>query len=259
MPMPVLRTTELIGAPPSVVLAALCSPDVRGRRNAAGVRSCGPGDPAGFPVPLPRMRVTRLDADGLSARGAARFDARVSGDPAGTVLACELDWPSPGGVLLRPVLARALSRFVARVRAVAVRLSAAQVVVGAAVLRDGRVLAQQRRYPARDAGRWELPGGRVEPGESDVDALCRECAEELGVGVRADDPLGVDVALPGGALLRVYSAVLTTPEAVPEAREHRAVRWLAPSELSDVDWLDADRVLLGRLRELLCFGAARDG
>lgn len=39
-------------------------------------------------------------------------------------------------------------------------------VVGAAIVRDGRVLAARRTFPAEAAGRWELPGGKVEPGET---------------------------------------------------------------------------------------------
>ena len=60
-----------------------------------------------------------------------------------------------------------------------------QVVVATAILRGGQVLAQQRAFPRADAGRWEFPGGRVDPGESEQDAVVRECREELGVEVVA--------------------------------------------------------------------------
>jgi 8-oxo-dGTP diphosphatase len=76
------------------------------------------------------------------------------------------------------------------------------MVVAAAVVRDGRVLAQQRAFPPEVAGRWELPGGRVEPGESVADALVRECRKELAIGVVPGEQLGPDVPLPGGYLLR---------------------------------------------------------
>jgi len=56
-------------------------------------------------------------------------------------------------------------------------------VVGAAIIRDGRVLAARRTSPAAAAGRWEFPGGKVEPGETREAALVREVAEELGCRV----------------------------------------------------------------------------
>ena len=58
-----------------------------------------------------------------------------------------------------------------------------RIVVGAAIVHDGRLLAARRSAPADLAGGWELPGGKVEPGESEADALVRECREELGVAV----------------------------------------------------------------------------
>ncbi|MCT2587485.1 NUDIX domain-containing protein [Actinophytocola sp. S1-96] len=125
------------------------------------------------------------------------------------------------------------------------------MVVGAAIRRGRTVLAQQRAYPATAAGRWELPGGRVEPGESDVDAVVRECAEELGVGVRVGAAVGPDVALSERKVLRIYRAELVDPLAEPHPHDHQALRWLTAGRLGQVDWLPADRVLVPALRRLL--------
>lgn len=125
-----------------------------------------------------------------------------------------------------------------------------RVIVGAAVVRSGSLLAQQRSYPAEAAGLWELPGGRVEPGESDAEALRRECSEELAVVVRVLERVGPEVELPGGSVLRIYAATLTG-DGEPHPVEHRALRWLTAADLDSVEWLPADRVLLPDFRELL--------
>jgi 8-oxo-dGTP diphosphatase len=124
----------------------------------------------------------------------------------------------------------------------------APVVVGAALVDGaGRVLAAQRAAPPELAGRWEFPGGKVEPGESETAALVRECREELGVEVELVARLGEDLPVElGGAVLRVWTGRIVA--GTPAATEHAALRWLDASELDDVDWLPADRPLLDLLR-----------
>jgi 8-oxo-dGTP diphosphatase len=100
-----------------------------------------------------------------------------------------------------------------------------RVVVGAAIVRDGRVLAARRTAPAETAGRWEFPGGKVDDGESD-----------------AEEPIGP-------YLLRVAIATLDGGEPAPT--EHDELRWLAPDELDDVDWLEGDRPFLAELSQVL--------
>ncbi|HET9118337.1 MAG TPA: ATP-binding protein, partial [Pseudonocardiaceae bacterium] len=125
------------------------------------------------------------------------------------------------------------------------------LVVAVALLRDGRVLAQRRAFPPETAGRWELPGGRAEPGESAVAALIRECREELAVDVVPGEQIGPDVPLPSGSALRVHIARLARPDATPVPVEHAALRWVDLTELAELDWLEADRVVLPDLAALL--------
>lgn len=128
------------------------------------------------------------------------------------------------------------------------------VVVAGAVLRGNRVLAQQRAFPPDVVGRWELPGGLVEPAESARDALVRECREELAVEVVPGEQLGPDVPLAGGYLLRIYVARLADPSATPVPVEHASLRWVSATELAELDWLDADRAVLPDLEALLRAG-----
>ena len=123
--------------------------------------------------------------------------------------------------------------------------------MGAAIIHNGSVLACERTAPPEVAGRWEFPGGKVEPGESDEVALARECAEELAVKVEVGEQIGPSVPLAHGrAVLRVYLARLLD-EGVPEALEHVAIRWLTADELDDVHWLPADAPIVAALRPLL--------
>jgi len=130
------------------------------------------------------------------------------------------------------------------------------VVVGTVIVAGDAVLAQQRDWPVDAAGRWEFPGGRVEPGETEPEAVVRECREELGARVRVGARIGPDVPLPNGWTLRIYTAVLAGDER-PVAREHRAVRWVTAAELADLDWLEPDRVVLPYVAGLLAATADR--
>ena len=125
------------------------------------------------------------------------------------------------------------------------------MIVAAIIILDGRVLACERSAPREVAGRWEFPGGKVEPGESDEAALARECVEELGVRVRVGERVGPDVPLAHGrAVLRVFRVTLLDGD-VPRALEHAAMRWLGPDELTSVPWLPADAPIVAELPILL--------
>jgi 8-oxo-dGTP diphosphatase len=126
-----------------------------------------------------------------------------------------------------------------------------RIIVGAAIIEDGRVLACARSEPPEFAGRWEFPGGKVEIGESDIEALERECVEELNVKVEIGSRVGGDVQLGHGwAVLRVYAARLTGG-ARPQRLEHLELRWLAANELDTVDWLPADAPIVAALPPFL--------
>ena len=85
------------------------------------------------------------------------------------------------------------------------------IVVAGALIEGGALLVAQRARPPELAGRWELPGGKVAPGESDADALARELREELGIDVAVGPRLGADVALSPSTTLRASSVPSTCP------------------------------------------------
>lgn len=113
-------------------------------------------------------------------------------------------------------------------------------VVAAEIERDGRYLITQRGPNARMPLLWEFPGGRVEDGETDAQALARELREEMGisveVGVRS---LHVSHEYDGYTLdLLVYRAS-TVDE--PRALRVHAFRWVRPEEFDQYEFPGADQ------------------
>lgn len=128
---------------------------------------------------------------------------------------------------------------------------ATRLVVGAAVVHRGRVLAARRADRPGRPGGWEFPGGKCEPGETPEAALIREVREELGCEVRVTDRLDGSQPVGPGMELVVLLAELVDGEPVPRDAEHDALRWLGPDELDALPWLPADVPFLEQLAQLL--------
>jgi 8-oxo-dGTP diphosphatase len=136
-----------------------------------------------------------------------------------------------------------------------------RLVVAAAIVDHSeagdRLLCARRSAPPRFAGRFELPGGKVEPGEDPVDALHREIAEELGVrievGALLPGPLDGDWPIVDDMTMRVWWARLVT--GTPRALEdHDELRWETAADLTGLDWLDADVPIAAALARHLTAG-----
>jgi 8-oxo-dGTP diphosphatase len=113
-------------------------------------------------------------------------------------------------------------------------------VVSAALLRDGCLLAARRTEPPALAGGWELPGGKVEPGETDEEALVREIREELGVDVALGARVGGDWPL-GRYVMRVWLATVAGGGEPAAVEQHDAVTWVRLDDIGSVEWLPGDR------------------
>ncbi|MFE5335259.1 (deoxy)nucleoside triphosphate pyrophosphohydrolase [Isoptericola sp. NPDC056573] len=137
-------------------------------------------------------------------------------------------------------------------------MTARRLVVAAAIVDDldrpARLLAARRSRPEHLVGRWEFPGGKVDPGETPVEALHRELMEELGVRVQLGDELpGPDDGawiITDRHVLRLWLAAVTDGDPRPLV-EHDDLRWLDRTSLLDVDWLDGDVRIVEQLDAVL--------
>ena len=114
------------------------------------------------------------------------------------------------------------------------------LLVTAAVLVDcaGRVLMQQRPSGRQHGGLWEFPGGKLEPGETPIEALVRELHEELAIAVHHADcsPLGF-AATPPGAGARLVVLLLygcRRWRGDPVSQEGAALQWVDAGALSQL-------------------------
>jgi len=254
-----LRFTTLVAAPLTVAFDVARALGRPWRVPLDEVESVRPARDV-FAAALGRGRVTHSRDFSATGEG-TRVDEEVAWDTG-------LPWPISGlvdRVVLRRRIARAMRAHLDAYAAAAARLALDVVqVVGAAIL-DGdgdgdgdgdRVLVAQRAGGPYD-GCWEFPGGKVEPGESDLSALVREIAEELGVPIEPQEFVGevlldgvVGGGPPGASTLRVWWARIPNGDR-PVAHEHAQLRWVGVGELDDLDWIPADRPLLPAVRSLL--------
>jgi 8-oxo-dGTP diphosphatase len=136
--------------------------------------------------------------------------------------------------------------------AVQLRAESSVVKVVAAALYDahGRVLIAERPPGKHMAGRWEFPGGKIEPGESEAEALSRELREELGVEVASAHPL---LALNHDYAERRVEISLWIVERYsgqPRGLDGQKLKWVRPQGLPDEDVLEADRPFIEALQRL---------
>jgi mutator protein MutT len=120
-------------------------------------------------------------------------------------------------------------------------------VVAAVIEREGKLLCAQRKPGGDLPLKWEFPGGKVEPGETRLEALERELREELGLRIRAGSFLMTVRHRYESFFLtmHVYRARIMAGE--PSLNEHAAIRWLKPEELCGLDWAPADLPVVERL------------
>ena len=129
-------------------------------------------------------------------------------------------------------------------------------VSGAVILRINpqtnkkEIFATQRGYGDYKDG-WEIPGGKLEPGETPEACIVREIREELATEVKAEKILGVVEYDYPTFHLTMHCILCTIVSGKLQLLEHEAAKWVNKETLRSVDWLPADKLILDKIEEIL--------
>jgi 8-oxo-dGTP diphosphatase len=127
-----------------------------------------------------------------------------------------------------------------------------RIRVVAAALYDeaGRVLIAERPAGRHMAGRWEFPGGKIAPGESEAEALARELKEELGVDFGSGRALMSLSHAYEDRLVELSLWVVASYAGEPASLDGQRLKWVDPLRLAEEDILEADRPFVEALAKL---------
>jgi 8-oxo-dGTP diphosphatase len=127
------------------------------------------------------------------------------------------------------------------------------IVLGAIIEKDGKILLARRKAGRGMAGKWEFPGGKLEPGETEQECLKREIMEEMKTVIETGEFFAETVYGMGKREinLKCYKAKLLTEKM--KLTDHDAIVWVTPDEVMDYDLSPADAAIAKKLK----FGRSR--
>lgn len=117
-------------------------------------------------------------------------------------------------------------------------------VVAALILREGRLLLAQRGPQGDQPGLWEFPGGKVDAGESQQQALARELKEELAIDAVIGDYIASESRVIGERKINLHAWLVTGFSGEPTVSCHQALAWVEPAEAFSFALAPADIPLL---------------
>lgn len=122
-------------------------------------------------------------------------------------------------------------------------------VTAAVIEKDGKILIAQRRKGRILGGRWEFPGGKIEPGETAETCLKRELKEEF--GIESDIEKFIIASQFRYCLVPIELLAYRVKYISGELKvnEHEEIRWVLPSELKLYDFMPADRPVVEILQK----------
>jgi 8-oxo-dGTP diphosphatase len=130
-----------------------------------------------------------------------------------------------------------------------------RVAMKGVIVRDGKVLILREASTYADGtniGRYEMPGGRLEPGESWQDALRREIREETGLEVDIEYPIYVGEWRPvirevPHQIVATFIVCTPTTDTITLSDEHDDYQWIDPTQRATYDLMDPEDKVIDRL------------
>ncbi len=123
-------------------------------------------------------------------------------------------------------------------------------VVGAVILHDGKILCTQRPDSTTLPRMWEFPGGKIELGELPEEALIRELQEEMSCDISVGEQLDHTVYEYDFGIVHLTTFYCYLNNGMPILKEHRAMKWLKPDEIKQLDWAPADIPAVEKLSKI---------
>jgi len=120
-------------------------------------------------------------------------------------------------------------------------------VVAAIIQKNSHVLLAKRPLDKHQGGKWEFPGGKVDHGESNEDALIRECEEELGIVLKNHAFYKRVEFEYSDKHVALNFFISNRFEGVPTGKEGQVVQWFPLTEIDDLDFPQANKEVVNQL------------
>ncbi len=124
-------------------------------------------------------------------------------------------------------------------------------VACAIIEQDGAVLCTQRSEAMAMPLKWEFPGGKIHDNELPEECLQREVREELGIAVAIVRPLASTTHRYPSFTVTLYPFVCRILSGEIMLHEHKALAWLSPEQLHQLDWAEADYPVIAAYQDRL--------